>query len=78
MDDRLCVALREAEEIAKEIKKLIARAPSNRQIGKEIGVDHKTIARARVKGEELGRIPQLEKTVGADGKTRKRPEKKPA
>ena len=51
---------------------LIARSPekSNRQIGKEIGVDHKTVGRARTKGEELGRIPQLEKTVGLDGKER--------
>jgi hypothetical protein len=51
----------------------IARQPelSNRKIAKKIGVDHKTIGSARARGEQLGRIPQLEKTVGADGKQRK-------
>jgi hypothetical protein len=57
---------------------LLARQPdiSDCQLGKELGVDGKTIARARSKGEQLRRIPQLEKTVGADGKARKRPAKK--
>jgi hypothetical protein len=57
---------------------VIASAPekSNRTLAKEIGVDHKTVGAARTKGEELGRIPQLKKTVGADGKARSRPAKK--
>ena len=54
--------------------KIIAAAPekSDRQIAKSIGVDHKTIGAARAKGEQLGSIPQLRKTVGADGKARPR------
>jgi hypothetical protein len=55
--------------------KIIAAAPekSDRQIAKSIGVDHKTIGAARAKGEQLGSVPQLESTLGADGKSRKRP-----
>jgi hypothetical protein len=55
--------------------KIIAAAPekSDRQIAKSIGVDHKTIGAARAKGEQLGSIPQSESTLGADGKSRKRP-----
>jgi hypothetical protein len=58
---------------------LIVQQPeqSNRQIAKKIGVDHKTVGVARAKGEQLGRIPQLKKTVGADGKARKQPAAKP-
>ena len=58
---------------------LIARHPerSNRQIAKTVGVDGKTIGTARAKGEQLGRIPQLEKTVGADGKARAKPKPDP-
>jgi hypothetical protein len=56
---------------------LIARQPgkSNRQIAEDIGVDHKTVGRARAKGQQLGCIPQLTKTVGKDGKARKQPVK---
>jgi hypothetical protein len=56
---------------------LIARAPekSDRQIGAEIGVDHKTIARARTKGEDVGSIPHVE--TRTDTKGRKQPAKKP-
>jgi hypothetical protein len=55
---------------------LIARAPekSDRQIGKEIGVDGKTVAVARAKGEDVGRIPHVEKRV--DTKGRKQPTSK--
>jgi hypothetical protein len=58
---------------------LIARAPekSDRQIGGEIGVDHKTIASARAKGETTGEISPVEKRVGKDGKARRRPAQKP-
>jgi hypothetical protein len=66
------------EERQKLIIEVIARSPSksNRQIGKEIGVTDKTVARARTKGEELRSIPQLNKTQGKDGKFR--PARKPS
>jgi hypothetical protein len=52
---------------------LIARAPgkSDRQIGKEVGVDHKTIATARAKGEDVGRIPHV--ATRTDSKGRQQP-----
>jgi ParB-like chromosome segregation protein Spo0J len=64
------------EQRAELIIKIIASAPekSDRQIAKSVGVDHKTIGAARAKGEQLGSIPQLKKTMGADGKARKRPQ----
>ena len=57
---------------------LIARAPekSDRQLGKEIGVDHKTIANARAKGEATGEISPVKKRIGKDGKARKQPTQK--
>jgi len=56
---------------------LIASAPekSDRQIGKGIGVDHKTIARARTKGEDVGRVPHVETRTDALG--RQQPATKP-
>jgi ParB-like chromosome segregation protein Spo0J len=55
---------------------LIAHAPekSDRQIAKEIGVDHKTVGRARAKGEDVGRIPHVSKRTDTRG--RKQPAKK--
>jgi ParB-like chromosome segregation protein Spo0J len=60
---------------------LIARDPkkSDRQIGKDTGVDHKTIARARAKGEDVGRIPHVAKRTDTKGRkqpARKQPKKK--
>jgi hypothetical protein len=57
---------------------LIARAPekSDRQLGKQIGVDHRTVASARAKGETTGEISPVEKRVGKDGKARKPPAQK--
>jgi len=54
--------------------KLIARAPgkSDRQIAQEAGVDHKTIASARARGEAIGEVSPVEKRVGRDGKVRRR------
>lgn len=46
---------------------------SNRQIAAKLGVDHKTVAKTRNRMEVSGEIPQLEKTVGADGKERRKP-----
>jgi hypothetical protein len=56
----------------------IARTPekSDRQIGKEIGVEHKAIARARAKGEATGAVAPVEKRVGGDGRARKQPTKR--
>jgi hypothetical protein len=61
-----------AEDRQRLLIALIARTPekSNRQLGEDIGVDHKTIGLARAKGEQLGSIPQLEMTTGKDGKER--------
>ena len=54
---------------------LIARSPgkSDRQIGNEIGVDHKTVGRARTKGEDVGHIPHVR--TRTDTKGRKQPVK---
>ncbi len=48
---------------------------SNRQIAKQAKVDHKTVAAVRGASEGTGEIPQLDKTVGKDGKAR--PARKP-
>jgi hypothetical protein len=44
---------------------------SNRQIAEQIKADHKTVASVRAEKEATGEIPQLEKTIGKDGKARK-------
>jgi ParB-like chromosome segregation protein Spo0J len=43
---------------------------ADRRIGRELGVDHKTVGAVRAGLGSTGEIPQLEKTVGDDGKTR--------
>lgn len=55
----------------------IARNPakSDRQLGKEIGVDHKTIGAARRKGEDVGSIPHVE--THTDTRGREQPASKP-
>ena len=60
------------------IAKLIKASPekSNRQIASTAQVDHKTVAAVRVEKQTTGEIPQLKKTIGKDGKTRRRPAKK--
>lgn len=52
---------------------MIARQPerSDRQIAKMVGVDHKTIAAARTKGEDVGSIPHVE--TRTDSRGRKQP-----
>jgi ParB-like nuclease domain len=57
------------ELIGAELKQNANR--SNRQIAADFGVDHKTIGRLRSALEATGEIPQLETTVGRDGKTRR-------
>jgi regulator of replication initiation timing len=50
---------------------------SNRQIAKTAKVDDKTVGTVRRELESTAEIPQLEKTLGADGKVRKQPASKP-
>lgn len=54
------------------IDKLVALNPtrSNRQIGELAKVDHKTVSVRRKKLEAAGEIPQVNSTIGADGKSR--------
>jgi hypothetical protein len=55
------------------IKKLLVERPqkSDRQIAGLAKVDHKTVASVRSNLQATGEIPQLEKTIGKDGKSRK-------
>lgn len=48
---------------------------SNRQIAAGLGVDHKTVNAVRESLEGTGEIPQLDKTVGADGRARSKPKR---
>jgi N6-adenosine-specific RNA methylase IME4/ParB-like chromosome segregation protein Spo0J len=48
---------------------------SNRQVADQVKVDHHTVSAVRETLEATGEIPQLTKTVGADGK--QRPAKRP-
>jgi site-specific DNA-methyltransferase (adenine-specific) len=43
---------------------------ADRRISRELGVDHKTVGTVRTDLSSTGEIPQLEKTVGDDGKSR--------
>jgi hypothetical protein len=56
---------------------VIARSPtkSDRQLGRELGVDHKTVGSARAKGEDVGSIPHVE--ARTDTRGRKQPARKP-
>jgi hypothetical protein len=67
-----------AEQRRDLIAKLLKEQPekSNRQIAKTAKVDDKTVGAVRREMESTAEIPQLEKTVGADGKVRKQPAKK--
>ena len=62
------------------IAKLLKATPekSDRQISETVKADHKTVASVRAEKISTGEIPQLTKTVGKDGKTRKQPAKKTA
>jgi hypothetical protein len=62
-----------AERRQELIIEIIALAPerSDRQIGKELDVDHKTISKARAKGEDVGRIPHV--TTRTDSNRRRQP-----
>jgi hypothetical protein len=58
------------EERQNALINLIARAPekSDRQISREVGVDHKTIASARAKGEDVGSFPHVSTRVDSKGR----------
>jgi hypothetical protein len=61
------------------IAKLLKGKPekSNREIARQTKADDKTVGKVRTELEATAEIPQLEKTVGGDGKSRSKP-KKPA
>jgi hypothetical protein len=67
-----------AEQKRDLIAKLLKAQPekSDRQIGKQAGVSHPTIAKARKQAEATGKALPVEKRTGADGKARKQPAKK--
>jgi hypothetical protein len=69
-----------AEQKGDLIAALLKATPekSDRQIAKIARVDHKTVGAARADLEATGEIPQLNNTVGADGKERKRTARKTA
>jgi hypothetical protein len=69
-----------AEQKRELIAELLKAKPeqSNRSVAKQVKADDKTVASVRRDMEATAEIPQLEKTVGADGKARKHPAKKPA
>jgi len=60
----------DAEQRRDLLIKLIARAPekSDRQIAKEAGVDHKTIAKARAKGVDVGSVPHVSTRIDTRGR----------
>src|SRR5262249_9421426 len=64
-----------AEQKRELIGKLLKAQPekSNRQIAKIARADDKTVGTVRAGLEATAEIPQLKKTVGADGKARKQP-----
>jgi len=55
--------------IARELRERPAR--SNRVIAADAGVDHKTVGAVRRFLNSTGELPQLDATIGADGKTRR-------
>lgn len=61
------------------IAKVLTGTPekSNRQIAEVVKVDGKTVGSVRRELEATAIIPQLPKTVGKDGKARKKPKRKP-
>jgi ParB-like chromosome segregation protein Spo0J len=68
------------EDKIKILAQLVAAQPekSDRKLAKEAGVSHPTIAKARKTAEATGKALPVAKRVGADGKARKRREKKEA
>jgi len=67
-----------AEQQAEMLAKLVAAQPekSDRELAKQAGVSHPTIAKARRAAEATGKALPVEKRVGADGRARARPSHK--
>jgi hypothetical protein len=67
-----------AEQKGDVIAKLLKANPeqSNRSIAKQVKEDHHKVAKVRSELESTGEVSPVEKTIGADGKARKRPEKR--
>jgi hypothetical protein len=61
-----------AEQKREIVAKVLKAQPgkSNRTVAKQTKADHKTVASVRAEKQATGEIPQLDKTVGADGKAR--------
>jgi hypothetical protein len=61
-----------AEQKRDLVAKVLKGKPeqSNRSIARQTNTDHKTVAAVREEKIVTGEIPQLEKTVGGDGKSR--------
>lgn len=57
------------------IAKVLTARPelSNRTVAEQTKTSHKKVGKVRAKLESTGALPQLEKTVGKDGKARKQP-----
>jgi hypothetical protein len=69
-----------SEQKRELIAKVLKAKPeqSNRAIAKQVKTDGKTVASVRREMVSTAEIPQLEKTIGTDGRTRKsKPTKKP-
>jgi ParB-like nuclease domain len=68
-----------AEQKRELVAKVLKAKPgvSNVTIAKQVKADDKTVAKVRRDLEATSEIPRLEKTVGADGKSRKPPKKPP-
>lgn len=66
-----------AGDKAKLVKFFLKETPdlSDRTIAKKAKVDHKTVSKKRKEMESTGEIPQLNKTMGNDGKKRSNPQK---
>ncbi len=60
------------EDVRKAIGMALRAFPdrSNKEISRQIGCDDKTVSAQRVEMERTAEIPKLERTVGADGKSR--------
>jgi hypothetical protein len=67
-----------AEQRREIIAKVIKADPnkSDREIGKQVKADHKTVGAVRRAQEATGEVSPVDKRVGADGKARTRPAKR--
>jgi hypothetical protein len=69
-----------AEDRQKFLVELVRASPekSDRQLAKEAGTTHPTIAKVRKQVEATGKDLPVEKRIGADGRARKQPARKAA